>query len=74
MAGMFSFLAQFWFRWYEVDYGGWEASDYDAFGSIIPQILDGLLWGGLAIAIIGIILMIYSRKLETEENKSGKDR
>lgn len=71
LAGVFSFLAQFWFQWYEIDYGEWGPSDYEAFGNIIPQLLDVLLWGDLIIAVIGAVLMVFSKKIEKEENKSN---
>lgn len=68
IAGIFSFVGQIWLRWYEVDYGGWTAEDYDMFGDIIPQILDLLKWGGLMMTAAGIILLLIGRKIEVKEN------
>lgn len=71
IAGVFSFLAQFWFQWWEIDYGEWGPSDYDAFGNMIPELIQILKWGGLLIAIIGIVLIIAGKKIETSSNKSN---
>lgn len=62
IAGLFSFLAQFWLRWYEVSYGEWEPSDYDTMGDIIPQVQNALAVIGIVAAIIGIIVFLIGRK------------
>ncbi len=59
IAGAGSVLVQFWLRWYEVDYGGWEPADYTLFGTIIPQVHDLLFWCGLAALIAGVALAIF---------------
>lgn len=69
IAGAFAFLGQFWLRWYEVDYGEWAPTDYDMFGNMIPQILDSLKWGGLIVAVLGIVLVLIGKKIEKEENR-----
>ena len=64
IGGAFSFLAQFWLRWYEIDYGEWGPDDYDMMGNMIPQVLEVLKWAGLAVLIIGIIVFIIGRKTD----------
>ena len=71
IAGLFAFLGQIWLNWYEIDYGEWGPDDYDMFGTMIPQILTILKWGGLALAAAGLILMLAGRSLEKEENKQS---
>lgn len=51
-----SFLAQFWLRWYEGDFGAWIEEDYMMFNAFIPEIQNMLCWVGLAILIIGLII------------------
>lgn len=67
VTGLFSFTGQIWLRWYEVDYGEWGPDDYDMFGKYIPDILDGLKWGGIILLAAGIILALASRKIERSE-------
>ena len=67
VTGLFSFFGQVWLRWYEVDYGEWGPDDYDMFGKHIPDILDGLRWGGLILFAAGVILMLAGRKIEKNE-------
>lgn len=69
IAGLFSLSGQIWLRWYEVDYGKWSPEDYDMFGNMIPQILDILKWGGVVLAVIGVILILIGKSIEKEENK-----
>ena len=69
IAGAFAFLGQFWLRWYEVDFGEWEPGDYDMFPNLIPQVMDGLKWGGLAVLALGMILIFIGRRIENEGNK-----
>jgi len=71
LSGGFSFLGQFWLRWYEIEYGMWSPEMYTAFGDMIPQIQDWLLWGGLIAAAVGAILLLIGKKVEIEENKLG---
>ena len=71
IAGLFAFLGQIWLNWYEIDYGEWGPDDYDMFGTMIPQILTILKWGGLALAAAGLVLMLAGRSLEKEENKQS---
>lgn len=68
-AGALAFLGQFWLRWYEIDFGEWEPADYDMLGTVIPQVQEVLKWGGLAVLIIGIILIVVTKSLESEKNK-----
>ena len=67
VTGLFSFTGQIWLRWYEVDYGEWGPDDYDMFGKYIPDILDGLKWGGIILLAAGIILALASRKIDRSE-------
>lgn len=69
IVGAFSFIAQFWLKWYEVDYGEWGPEDYEMFSDSIPQLLNGLKWGGLITVAVGIVLLIISRCVEKETNK-----
>lgn len=62
IAGVFSFVAQFWLRWYEISYGEWEPSDYDMMGNIIPQVQNALAIVGAIVAIIGIIVFVTGKK------------
>jgi APA family basic amino acid/polyamine antiporter len=68
LAGALSFLGQFWLKWYEIDYGEWGPGDYDTFGNVIPQILDILKWGGLALIVIAVVLYFVAKKVEKPEN------
>ncbi len=69
LAGALAFFGQFWLRWYEIDYGEWEPSDYDMFANCIPQAMEVLKWGGLAAIVIGIVLALIGKRVESEENK-----
>lgn len=69
LAGILAFLGQFWLHWYEIDYGEWGPDDYDFFGNIIPQVQNVLQWAGLAAIIIGVLLIIGTKKIESEQNK-----
>lgn len=60
--GVSAFVAQFWLRWYEVSYGEWSVDDYDMMGNIIPQVQNALGFGGVAVAIIGIIVYFVCKK------------
>lgn len=71
IAGIFAFLGQIWLNWYEIDYGEWGPDDYEMFGSIIPQLLDILKWGGLIMAAAGIVLVLMGKSLEKEENRQN---
>ena len=62
LAGAMAFLGQFWLKWYEIDYGEWGPDDYDVFCNSIPQVIECLKWIGLAVAVIGIIVVIAGRK------------
>lgn len=62
IAGLFSFIGQFWLRWYEVTYGEWKPSDYDVMGDIIPQVQNALAVIGIIAAIAGIIVFFVGRK------------
>lgn len=62
--GGVSFLGQFWLQWYEIDYGEWGTGDYDMFANYVPQMLDILQWGGLALLALGIVLMIVGYKMD----------
>lgn len=62
LAGAASVAAQWWLRWYEIDYGGWLPEDYTLFGNMIPQVHDMLLWCGLAAMVLGAVLLAYGRK------------
>lgn len=64
IAGTFSFIAQFWLRWWEIDYGEWGPDDYDMMGDIIPQVLEVLKWAGLVALIIGIIVAVIGYKVD----------
>ena len=64
IAGTFSFIAQFWLRWWEIDYGEWGPDDYDMMGNMIPQVLEVLKWVGLAALIIGIIIALIDYKVD----------
>ncbi len=64
IAGTFSFIAQFWLRWWEIDYGEWGPDDYDMMGNMIPQVLEVLKWVGLAALIIGIIIALIGYKVD----------
>ncbi len=68
-AGALAFFGQFWLRWYEIDYGEWEPSDYDMFSNHIPQAMEVLKWGGLAVIIIGLLFVVIGKRVEREENK-----
>lgn len=61
-AGAMAFLGQFWLKWYEIDYGEWGPDDYDVFANSIPQVIECLKWIGLAVLVIGIILVLIGRK------------
>lgn len=69
IAGVFAFLGQFWLKWYEIDYGEWEPADYDMFGNHIPMILDVLKWGGIILAIIGIVVVLIGKTIEKDKYK-----
>ena len=69
LEGALAFFGQFWLRWYEIDYGEWEPSDYDMFANCIPQAMEVLKWGGLAAIVIGIVLALIGKRVESEENK-----
>ncbi len=62
LAGAMAFLGQFWLKWYEIDYGEWGPDDYDVFCNSIPQVIECLKWIGLAVAVLGIIVVIAGRK------------
>ncbi|MCB6992709.1 APC family permease [bacterium 210820-DFI.6.37] len=68
IAGLFSFFAELWLHWYEIDYGEWGPDDYDMFSDFIPQIMQFLKWGGLILAAAGVVLALIGRKVETKEN------
>lgn len=69
IAGLFAFIGQFWLRWYEIDFGEWGPDDYDTFGNMIPQLLNWLKYGGLAVIVLGVILLLIGKNIEKEENK-----
>lgn len=69
IVGAFAFVGKIWLKWYEVDYGGWGPEDYDMFNNSIPQLMQALQWGGLALMVIGVILAIVAKKIERDENK-----
>ncbi len=58
--GGLSFLASFWFHWYEFDYGNWTAEEYSLFGSMIPELLIVLKWTGLVMLLIGIFVSLLA--------------
>ena len=62
--GGFAFLGQFWLRWYECAHGGWVAEDYAMFGNSIPLVMDLLQWVGLAMLLVGIVMVIARRKCD----------
>lgn len=62
LLGALAFAGQFWLRWYELDYGGWTAEDYDMLGEFIPEVLAVFKWTGLGLIIAGILIAIYGRK------------
>lgn len=61
-AGVMAFLGQFWLKWYEIDYGEWGPDDYDVFCNSIPQVIECLKWIGLAVLVIGVIVVLLGRK------------
>ena len=61
-AGAMAFFGQFWLRWYEIEWGEWEPSDYDVFCNVIPQVQTGLLIGGLICIIGGLIAVFVGKK------------
>lgn len=67
LTGILAFFGQFWLKWYELDYGGWTAEDYDMMGNIIPQVLQGLKWIGLVFIIIGIVMVAVGKKKDMME-------
>ncbi|MCQ4636709.1 APC family permease [Anaerovorax odorimutans] len=69
VVGVFAFIGQIWLKWYEVDYSGWGPDDYDMFSNAIPQILTGLKWGGIILAVAGILFIWFSKNIEIEKNK-----
>lgn len=62
IVGVSAFLAQFWLRWYEVTYGEWGPDDYDMMGNIIPQVQNILGYGGVIVAVIGVIVYLMRKK------------
>lgn len=63
-AGSMAFFGTFWLRWYEIENGEWGPDDYDTMGNIIPQVQNVLQWVGLAVLIIGIILVIMGNRFD----------
>lgn len=63
-AGSMAFFGTFWLRWYEIENGEWGPGDYDTMGNIIPQVQNVLQWAGLAVLIIGIILVIMGNRFD----------
>ena len=61
-AGAMAFFGQFWLRWYEIEWGEWEPSDYDVFQNVIPQVQNWLAICGAACIVLGIILYIIGKK------------
>lgn len=74
-AGAMAFFGQFWLQWYEIDYGEWGSGDYDMFGTVIPQVLEALKWGGLAAIVLGIIVVLvgYKKDRPVKEEKVDID-
>ncbi len=72
-AGVMAFLGQFWLHWYEIDYGEWGPGDYDMFGNVIPQVLEGLKWGGLAAVILGLIVVLLGYKKDRPVREEAVD-
>lgn len=67
IVGATAFFGKLWLKWYEVDYGEWTTDDYDMFVDSIPQVMQALQWGGIALMIIGAILIFAGRKIEIKE-------
>ena len=62
--GAFLFLAQVWFGWYEVDFGGWGPGDYDTFSNTIPLIHAIMQWGGIILFVLGILVSAIGSKYD----------
>lgn len=65
--GAFSFLGQFWLRWYELDLGGWGPADYATFSNVIPQVHTALAVLGLVALLVGVLLYLHGRKHDKVE-------
>jgi hypothetical protein len=74
LLGAFGFIGYPWLRWFEGDwYGEWGPEYYAEANEGLPllsnfdQMLQVILWGAVACAVVGIIFYIISAKVEPKK-------
>lgn len=76
LLGLFGFIGYPWLRWFEGDwYGEWGPEYYAEANEGIPllsnfdQMLNVILWGAVACAVVGIIFFIIANKVEPKKGE-----